>query len=93
MGGIKGYSFGDALVALKQGKKVARAGWNGKDMFLFLVSGGSWNFESDIDGIDDLEVLPFICMKTADNKLVPWLASQTDLIAEDWGLVDLVDPA
>ena len=66
-------NFGDAIAALKSGYKVARAGWNGKNMWLKLVNKG---FLADL--------LPFIGMKTADNKFVPWLASQTDLLACDW---------
>ena len=81
-------SFGVALVLLKSGHKVARKGWNGKDMFLFAIAGGAWNFETDIDGVDDIETLPFTCMKTADDKLVPWLASQTDMLSEDWTIVE-----
>lgn len=76
--------FGEALEAIKSGAKIYREGWNGKGMFLFLVAGDAWNFECDIDGVDSLSTLPFICMKTADNKLVPWLASQTDILADDW---------
>lgn len=56
-------------------------------MFLFLIAGDSWNFECDIEGVDGLDTLPFVCMKTADNKLVPWLASQTDVLADDWKIV------
>lgn len=81
-------NFGQALEALKEGKKAARLGWNGKGMFLFAIAGGAWDFETDIDGVDDIETLPFICMKTADDKLVPWLASQTDMLADDWGIVE-----
>jgi len=76
--------FGQATRLMLEGKKVQREGWNGKGMFLFTIAGGSWNFETDVDGVDDIETLPFICMKTADNKLVPWLASQTDVLAYDW---------
>ena len=80
----KGCTFGHALELLKSGYKLARKGWNGKGMFLFMVSGGAWDFECDIHGVDGLHTLPFICMKTADDKLVPWLASQSDVLAEDW---------
>lgn len=76
--------FGEALEVVKFGAKIYREGWNGKGMFLFLVAGDAWNFECDIEGVDGLSTLPFICMKTADNKLVPWLASQTDILADDW---------
>ncbi len=77
-------NFGNAVNAMEVGKKVARKGWNGKGMFLFIVAGDAWGFESDIEGIDGLCGAPFICMKTADNKLIPWLASQSDVLAEDW---------
>lgn len=90
-------SFGDAIVALKAGKKVARAGWNGKGMWLSLSGkiGGSAvqaeNFWSphnrafaELNGGSAI-VLPTICMKTATGEiLMGWLASQTDVLAEDW---------
>lgn len=76
-------SFGDALHLLKQGKKVARAGWNGKSMFLFYVA--SWTYTDGKQ--DNYPNLPFIAMKTADDKVVPWLCSQTDALAEDWVVV------
>ena len=75
-------TFGDALVFLKQGKAVARAGWNGKGMWLGLHEEGG-TFVREACGTT-IEYAPYIVMKTADNKLVPWLASQTDMLAEDW---------
>lgn len=84
----EGCTFGQATELLKSGLKLSRKGWNGKGMFLFLVSGGAWDFECDIHGVDGLHTLPFICMKTADGKLVPWLASQSDILAEDWVLAE-----
>jgi hypothetical protein len=74
VGGIM--DFGTALVGLKSGLKMAREGWNGKGMFIYLATPNS------------SEHLPYIVMKTADNKLVPWLASQTDVLAEDWVAVE-----
>lgn len=83
-------NFGAAIEALKAGKAVARTGWNGKGMFLFLVKGG--DMASSVKyGFGQYEGEPewisFIAMKTADNKLVPWLVSQTDVLAEDWQIV------
>lgn len=75
--------FGKVIFELRCGKKVFREGWNGKGMFIFLVP-IDWEFHSDIEDIEDLPTEPFICMKTADNKLIPWLASQADLLADDW---------
>ena len=67
-------SFSKILVCIKQGKKVYREGWNGKNMWIHL----------QVPDIDSKMSLPYIYLKTEDNKLVPWLASQTDLLAEDW---------
>jgi hypothetical protein len=84
--------FKYALNDLKEGRKVQRRGWNGKNMFLFLVS--RWNFSLDaapaLDGDNEsfsCPTLPFIAMKTADYCIVPWLASQTDMLATDWQVV------
>ncbi len=76
----RGLDFGRALAALKRGARVCRRGWNGKGMWLRLVPGGL----AALDDEHDAETLPHIEMKTVDNKLVPWLASQTDMLAEDW---------
>lgn len=80
-------NFGAASDRLKDGFKVARAGWNGKNMFLFYVA--DWNIiDSPVESnLEHLTKLPFICMKTADDKYVPWLASQTDVLADDWAIV------
>jgi hypothetical protein len=86
------FSFSVALERLKNGERVARAGWNGKKMFIFLVQGSQFavnrpplnqfyqegtivNYHSHVD------------MKTADDTIVPWLCSQTDMLAEDWEIV------
>ena len=78
-------SFGHALEALKAGRKVARYGWNGKGMWLKKVPVTYYGVNSEIDeqGGADTRV-EWIGMKTADNKFVPWLASQTDVLANDW---------
>lgn len=91
------FDFGDAIRALKKGKRVARKGWNGKNMFLFLLP-ASDNIptsvihdpalraviESEIGG-NTFDALGSIRMFTADKKILTgWLASQTDMLAEDW---------
>ena len=86
-------TFGDALHMLKLGKKVARAGWNGKGMFLFLVPGSTFKVSrAPLLGIypegTEINYCPHIDMKTADGKVVPWLCSQTDALAEDWQVVE-----
>jgi hypothetical protein len=69
--------FGQALAALKTGSKVARTGWNGKGMYL----------ELQVPDNNSKMTLPYIYMSTVTGDLIPWLASQTDLQAEDWYLV------
>lgn len=80
-------SFGDAVAKMKIGYKVARHGWNGNGMFLFIITRDAWNFETDIAGVDDFEVDAFICMKSATGMLVPWQPSQSDVLALDWILI------
>ena len=81
--------FSIALIALKAGEKVARAGWNGKGMFIFLVPGSVFQVSRPpLLGIypegTTVRYHAHIDMKTADGMVVPWLASQTDMLAEDW---------
>lgn len=89
-----------ALAQLKAGKKVARKGWNGKNMFLYLVCGSkvdivnlsdeaaaAFNNVSMADGI--INICPHIDMKTVDGSIVVgWLASQTDMLSTDWEIID-----
>lgn len=84
-----GLTFGLALEALKRGHRVARAGWNGKGMWLGLVEGYNYNPDAGraIAYALGCQKLPWIGMKTADNCFVPWLASQTDMLAEDWQII------
>ena len=84
---MKSKSFAWALGQLKEGNRVLRTGWNGKEMFLYLAScklpfPPLLNNKSRIDTAFNSST--FIVMKTADNKLIPWLASQTDILAGDW---------
>jgi hypothetical protein len=84
-----GMTFGRALEALKSGLRVARAGWNGKGMWLSYVKPGHYDVGCGTVGFDPVtlkapKLLPWIGMKTADDCFVPWLASQTDMHADDW---------
>ncbi|MEZ5047494.1 MAG: DUF2829 domain-containing protein [Chitinophagaceae bacterium] len=93
---IQNKNFGQAIEALKQGYRVARQGWNGKGMFLFLLPAGTVPtraiqdpalrevIEKEIGG-DTFEALGSIRMFTADKKILTgWLASQSDMLSEDW---------
>ena len=80
-------NFGKALEALKEGKKVARKGWNGKGIYLELQNPDAYSKMT----------LPYIYIVTtslitdnpdAPKGVVPWLASQTDMLAEDWIVLD-----
>ena len=91
-------NFSQALDAIKAGHRVARAGWNGKSMWICLGQGNDanpaanfWNPHTrafaEANG-GTARVLPYLILKTADNAiLMGWLASQTDILAEDWGVV------
>lgn len=79
-------NFGQAIEAMKQGKKVARIGWNGKGMYLYLADG---ELLTEAIGDDSFPFTDSIVMKTADNKYcIGWHASQADMLAEDWMIVE-----
>jgi uncharacterized protein DUF2829 len=69
--------IGQALAFMRNGHRIERDGWNGKGMWLAL----------QIPDEHSKMSLPYVYMKTADGKLVPWLCSQTDLLAEDWRVI------
>lgn len=85
-------NFGEAIAALKAGSKVARAGWNGKGMWLCLMPGfvvQEPNERTRAHGITDaFHCDAYIVMWTAQGTWQPgWLASQADMLAEDWNIV------
>lgn len=80
-------SFSEALYALKRGAKIARSGWNGKGMFLFLAHGE--DLTNCICTGDMPPCVDSIAMKTAQNTIViGWLASQADMLSDDWCVVE-----
>lgn len=92
-------NFGQAIEAMKAGKRVSRAGWNGKGMWVALTPGSTFAPEHAKPGhaayhraqenpAEDVRLLPHIDMRAADGSMViGWLASQTDMLAEDWTIV------
>lgn len=88
LGGVATFSFGDAIKYLKRGLMVTRKGWNGKGMYLFKSPKVGCQMYKQYTGKDINDLQEFIVMKAADDTLVPWLASQTDLLAEDWMFVE-----
>ncbi len=114
-----GMNFGLAVETAKQGKLIARAGWNGKGMFVFIRPSDklsvemivgkvkslpaslkkhyqeqfAWTQQEAVDGDGPdkkfIEFSPYFCMKAADGSIVNgWLASQTDMLADDWQIVE-----
>lgn len=84
-------NFGLAIEAAKLGEKIARKGWNGKDMYVFLAYEADFVTDADISAFDQMEVEvgDMLVMKTAQNTFQPgWLASQADMLAEDWYIVE-----
>jgi hypothetical protein len=89
---MNNWDFSTALLALKSGERVSREGWNGKRMFIYMVGPGRYppstpSAEAIAEQQPDKLVPygPYLAMKTATGEVVPWLASQTDILAEDWG--------
>jgi len=89
------FNFGEALTYLKNGRRVQRSGWNGKGMYITLQEGYPDGIPinkntAKATGLQEgtiCKIDPYIVMKTVQDSLVPWLASQTDILAEDWMLV------
>lgn len=84
--------FGNALQCLKAGGKVTRQGWNGRGMFLFLVPGSHFKVNrAPLMGIypegTPVNYHAHVDMKTAQGDVVPWVCSQTDMLADDWLIV------
>ena len=92
--------FGEAIEAAKNGERVARKGWNGKGMWIAYTPGSEFAPELAKSGhaaahraeeapSEDVRLLPHIDMRAADGSMViGWLASQSDMLAEDWAVVD-----
>lgn len=83
--------IGWAVKQLQDGQRVARAGWNGKGMFLFLVPGSHFTVNrAPLLGIypegTEIDYHAHVDMKTAQGYVIPWLCSQADLLATDWEL-------
>lgn len=82
-------NFGQALEALKSGCRVCREGWSGKGMWLRYIDPHNNPYSRCTDNNADAigTPIPYVGMKTADNKFVPWVCSQTDMLADDWMIV------
>ena len=83
--------FAAAVTALKAGHRVTRTGWNGKGMYLYLVPAGRYPPSTAAgraiaaetpDGLVPYD--PYLALYRGNHGVVPWTASQTDILAEDW---------
>lgn len=91
-----GMNFGLAIEAAKQGKKITRQGWNGKGMWVVYRTGYPEGIPCNKDTADAVgipegmpfKVRPYLQMKCADNTFQMWLASQSDILADDWKVVE-----
>ena len=84
-------NFGLALEAAKMGERITRKGWNGKNAYVFLAHEPDFVTDADISAYDQLEVevADMLVMKTAQDTFQPgWLASQADMLADDWHIVE-----
>lgn len=100
LGGMATFSFGDAIKYMKRGLRAARKGWNGKGMYVFYASDFQFGTKADLSEFNPTEdpecteknkvyVYDCLVLRTADKKLQPgWLASQSDMLAEDWMFID-----
>jgi predicted CopG family antitoxin len=87
----KTVSFSKVLKEVKAGKKIARKGWNGNGMFVYYV--GEDKYKAKTKAAKKtfgkcVPYLPYLALKTVDDNVVPWTISQTDVLAEDWYIID-----
>lgn len=89
--------FGVAIEYMKRGDRITREGWNGKGMYLYMVKSARtcvpmrtadlYNTEDPMVEPKIMTQRPYIAMKTVDDEIVPWTASQTDILANDWMVI------
>ena len=88
-----GLTFGDALQALKAGKRVARVGWNGKGMFVYYVRAAAYLAQSEVAKAyfgenAYVSYAPYLALKGVDERVSPWVPSINDVLAEDWVVLE-----
>lgn len=83
--------FSAALQAIKDGKRVTRDGWNGKGMYVYFVPANAYAAQTDVARAEFGDMVPYrayMALKTAQNDVAPWSASNTDILAEDWVVLE-----
>ena len=91
-------TFGEALRFLKLGKRVARAGWNGANQFVYLVPKNSCPVQTEavkayFADVSQVTLRAHLMLKTAQGDIATWAPSCSDVLAEDWLVVDYAQPA
>lgn len=85
-------NFGKALEALKNGKKVARTGWNGSGMFAYIVPANAYPANTEAAksffGEQPVPYRAYFALKTAQDDVATWVPSGSDILAEDWIIVE-----
>jgi hypothetical protein len=84
-------NFGQAIEAAKQGKKVARQGWNGKGMFAYIVPAASYPAQTEVAKAefgDMVSYREYWALKTAQGDIATWAPSGSDSLSEDWVILD-----
>lgn len=85
----EGCTFGQAIELLKSGHRMARKGWNGIGMYITYVPAEEWASSAlERPWSHDFKPIPWIGLKTTADNFVPWMASQSDILAEDWVLAE-----
>lgn len=82
------FTFSDALIYLKRGKRLARSGWNGKNMFVYFMKDTTdVEFENEYDGFElDTRIEPYFLLISSD-KANTWVPSVSDILANDWHVI------
>jgi hypothetical protein len=84
------FNFPCALAMLKDGHKLTRSGWNGKGMYIYFVPENNYPAQTEIARAEFGDMVPYgsyIAMKTAQGNVIPWVASHTDLLSNDWEVI------
>lgn len=89
---LNNLDFGLALILMKRGFKLARGGWNGKGMFVYLVIGGNYPVQMGAikeyaDEQGTVKYNPYMAIKNVDNSISTWVPSVNDCLAEDWQVI------
>lgn len=86
-------NFSEALIKLKEGKALTRAGWNGKNLFIYFVKANHYPAQTELaKNYFEGRLVPYrsyIAMKTGNDEVSPWVASNSDLLEDDWQEVSL----